>query len=273
MDKIFHDLESDFKTYSNLTVNQGQIHLNPGTKNCIKAFIQWSRDKIRMGLDPANEPFPVNSTAMLIHRYKTHIKIVSDSKTVTEAAKPKDFTSNTKRTKWMPSFRNYLSTIPGRDGAPLAYVIRDEVNLIPSDADNILDKYVSLASLNAEAYPADTCTVRTLLVNMISGNETTEAKIQNLAQYNDGLRDFIALKEHYEGVGVHSKDITKAVDIIDNLYYSGEKPPHMWWDEFEKELEWAFTTFDLKEGCIVHSNEMKLRVVLEKNQGRFPGCN
>ena len=47
----------------------------------------------------------------------------------------------------------------------------------------------------------------------------------------------------------------------------------MWWDEFEKELEWAFTTFDLKEGCIVHSNEMKLRVVLEKNQGRFPGCN
>ena len=34
MDKTFDDLESDFKTYSNLTVNQGQIRLNPGTKNC-----------------------------------------------------------------------------------------------------------------------------------------------------------------------------------------------------------------------------------------------
>ena len=54
------------------------------------------------------------------------------------------------------------------------------------------------------------------------------------------------------------------MDIIVNLYYSGEKPPHMWWDEFEKEPEWAFTTYDLKEGCIVHSYEMILRVLFEK---------
>ena len=104
---------------------------------------------------------------------------------------------------------------------------------------------------------------------MISRNETAEAKIQNLAQYNDGCRDFIALKEHYEGVGVHSKDITKAVDIIDNLYYSGEKPPHMWWDEFMKELNWAFDTYDIKENRIVHSNEMKLRILLKKIDADF----
>ena len=108
-----------------------------------------------------------------------------------------------------------------------------------------------MAPLSWEAYAVDTSTIHTLLINFIAGNDTREARIQLCAVSNDGRMDFEALHNHYEGVGVHGKDITKAVDIIDNLYYSGKKPPHMWWDEFEKELEWAFTTYDLKEGCIV----------------------
>ena len=49
MDKELKELEEDLKSYSTLTANQGQIRLQPGFKKKIRAFIQWSRDKIRMG--------------------------------------------------------------------------------------------------------------------------------------------------------------------------------------------------------------------------------
>ena len=39
MDKTFVELDKDFKTYSNLNVNQGQIRLLPAVKWNIKAFV------------------------------------------------------------------------------------------------------------------------------------------------------------------------------------------------------------------------------------------
>jgi hypothetical protein len=43
----------------------------------------------------------------------------------------------------------------------------------------------------------------------------------------------------------------------------------MWWEEFEKSLTSAFTTFNKREGRIVHSDEMKLRMLLHKVQTDF----
>ena len=59
MDKTFEELQSDLKTYSSLTVVQGQIGTSPGAKQRIQAFIQWTRDKVRNGEDPSSEQFPV----------------------------------------------------------------------------------------------------------------------------------------------------------------------------------------------------------------------
>ena len=39
MDKSFINLESDFKTYSRLTLAQGQLRFSPGIKNRVKAFV------------------------------------------------------------------------------------------------------------------------------------------------------------------------------------------------------------------------------------------
>ena len=40
MDKTHPELDSDFKTYSDLTQAQGQICVTPGIKKNIKAFVQ-----------------------------------------------------------------------------------------------------------------------------------------------------------------------------------------------------------------------------------------
>ena len=66
------------------------------------------------------------------------------------------------------------------------------------------------------------------IVNFIAGNEVAESKIRpNLAEH-DGRTDFSNLRDHYEGVGVYAHDITKADHILANIFYSGEKKPHMW---------------------------------------------
>ena len=45
---------------------------------------------------------------------------------------------------------------------------------------------------------------------------------------------------------------------------AGEKKPAMWWDEFEKRLSHAFIIIHKKEKREVYSNEMKLRVLIQK---------
>ena len=68
MDKTFEELDADFKSYSELTANEGRLRFSPGIKRNVKAFIQWTRDEIRLGRDPANTPFPVGRAAELIRR-------------------------------------------------------------------------------------------------------------------------------------------------------------------------------------------------------------
>jgi hypothetical protein len=94
--------------------------------------------------------------------------------------------------------------------------------------------------------------------------------LQSYKGQNNGRLDFIALKDHYEGVGLHALDITKAESVLSNLHYGGKKKPHMWWEEFEKQLTSAFTTtHNKREGQMAHSPEMKLRILLTKVMADF----
>jgi hypothetical protein len=53
MDKTLSELDEDFKTYAGLTVNQGQIRVRVQQKKNIRAFMQWCKDKLRVGEDPS----------------------------------------------------------------------------------------------------------------------------------------------------------------------------------------------------------------------------
>ena len=77
------------------------------------------------------------------------------------------------------------------------------------------------------------------------------------------------MKEHYEGVGIHSFGIIEADSILANLYCIGEKPPHMYWEKFEKQLTHAFTVYAKDKGQNVHSPSMKLRILLNKVKADF----
>ena len=155
---------------------------------------------------------------------------------------------------WKLVFLNFLRSVSGRDGIPLAYICRENDAPVINPGADLLDMYVDAAPLPGEAFNVDANEVHTYIVSFIAGNETAEAKILPHQSENNGCLDFIALQEHYGGVGIHAIDITKA-DLISLIHsiIQGEKIPHMWWEQFEKQLSMAFVIHDRREGRQVYS--------------------
>ena len=56
--------------------------------------------------------------------------------------------------------------------------------------------------------------------------------------------DCTAMKDNYESVDFHAKDISSAAYILASMYDSMEKSPYIWWDEpktpFKLGLWWVW---------------------------------
>jgi hypothetical protein len=229
LSKDFKDLEDDFKSYSTLTVANGQIRLTPGTKKKIKGFIQWTRDMINMSRDPSTLLFPHEEAGNLIKRYKDNEAYRNKSKNISDTAKPEKFSEQSKWDEWKPVFMIFLRSIPGRNGVPLSYIVRDNDNPIvplPFNQD-FLDDYIQCAPLNGIAFVIDAQEVHMYLTNFMAGNSTAESKMLPHSLAQNGRLDFRSLQDHYEGVGLNTRDITAADKIIESLHYSGECKPHI----------------------------------------------
>ena len=264
MDKTFSSLDEDWKTYSNVTIANGQIRLLPGVKKNIRAFVQWSRDKIRLGENPADDPFPVNEASTILRRYHTHKNWLDKSKEKATTTMPKVFKSDTKWLDFRDSLKNFLRTQPGRNGTPLLYVVRESENPVTRNNIEFIDDYIDKAILEGEVFAADAAEVHGYIMNLIAGNATAENKILPYLAENNGRKDYFALKQHYEGVGAHAKALVEAENDIQSLFYAGEKKPHMWWEEFETRLITAFVVVEKHEGREVYSDSSKLRMLAKK---------
>ena len=164
MDKSIEEIDADFKTLENLSVAQGQIRLRPSAKTNIRAFVQWTRDELRLQRNPTSTEFPMNEARHLIRRYKTHEHFIKNAKNK-DTAKPEKFTKETKWADFRNSLQNYLRVIPGRDGVPLSYVIRRNDNPDPTPDPDFLDDYVAMARLAGPAFDIDKADVHTIIIN------------------------------------------------------------------------------------------------------------
>ena len=221
MDKSYEDMKAELKIYATLTIAEGRIRVLPGVQNRIRAFIQWTRDCIRQDLDPAAVAFPVGDVADLLYRKETHDNFVKQSSTLSESAKPRTFTKETRWEDFKPNFVAYLRLIPGRSGHPLSYVIRDNDAPDRTPNPNFLDDYVATAPLNGAAYQVDNATVHTMIQHLVSGNEEAESKIVSLVGTGNGRRCYQILRDHYQGVGVLAMDIVEAESTLNSLFYNG----------------------------------------------------
>ena len=264
-DKSNQDLVDSFKMLHSTPATQGGVKIKLKIQKHIKAFCQWTKDQLRTGLDPSETPFPTNMTRELMARAETHHQFIKNYETVASAAKPKDFTKDIKWDDWAPTFINYLNSIPGRDGVPLSYIVRENDDPDHTTNTNFLDDYVMTAALEGPSYEIDSTKVHAFIQTRIVGNDEAEATIKPHERSHDGRKDWKALKEHYEGSGVFAKDIIQAENDLTSMIYTGEKKPTMYWTLFETRLNRTFHVFAKAEN-VIFSDAMKLRRLLSNIQ-------
>ena len=259
------DLNDSIRSYANLTVANGRIVLNPLTKKRLYAMILWARGLYRVGQDPIGLPFFVADANTIIEKGKELQAFKDKAKTITDTAKPTTFTDKSDWLDWSETFKNFLTHIPGRSDIPLVYILRENVThaIVEDPAKDLIHNLIDMAPLHGSVYNTDAAEVHTYIVKFIEGNVTAEAKIRSHSNQGNGRDDFMALKDHYKGVGFHAIAVTRAEDTISSMYYSREKF-QMNWEKFERELNLAWATIDKKEGRVVYSDERKMRILFTK---------
>ena len=86
----------------------------------------------------------------------------------------------------MAGLKAGVCKLPGRDGVPLSYVVRENDSPDPTPHVDFLDDYVVMAPLTGETFSVDAKEVHTYLVKFIMRNNVAESKIQSYLNATDG---------------------------------------------------------------------------------------
>ena len=105
--------------------------------------MQFVKDMLQTSMDPSLILFNVADTSIYLRNEKTHKAFVDNSSSITETTKPARFTQKLRWDDWSPTFINFLRSIPGRTGIPLAYVIRANVAPVIDPTADFLQNYIN----------------------------------------------------------------------------------------------------------------------------------
>ena len=85
------------------------------------------------------------------------------------------------------------------------------------------------APLTGQWFTIDAEEVQPFIVKFITQNDEAESIIKIFENERNGRKDWITLKNHYEGQGIYANDIYKSDSDLKKLFYAGKKKPHTWW--------------------------------------------
>jgi hypothetical protein len=220
VDKDIRDMAEEF---SKRTVLNGRITFGLGRVKKLTGLLHWIQDCFRTDDTPDHTLFDDDALAEAqsrAHVRKSDLELVD---TNAKAADPGKFKDERKWHEWEKAFVNYLSVIPGVNGVPLSYVVREVAD--PDDDieyDTFQERMVARAPHRGPYFIADTRRVHNLVTSYLQG-ETTESWIRPIARHNDGRRDMIALRDHYAGEGNSTRRIAEAKRIQATLHYKTER--------------------------------------------------
>jgi hypothetical protein len=116
-----------------------------------------------------------------------------------------------------------LSTIPGVNGVPLSYVIRENEQLEDGAAYKSFNKCaIASAPSTGASFQADARKVHQL-INSFLQTETAEQWVKPHVRKQNGRIDFKALRAHYSREGNTSRRIADAERIRDTLHHKNER--------------------------------------------------
>ena len=267
------DIRGYLKTFNELPQAQGQVRMMPGAQRNIRAFVQFISHRARQDL-PLDEV--VYDTTMQVEMFdmrRDHERFIDQSETLAKSAKPASFKTTSVWFDWSKLCVNYLRLIPGQNGVPLSYVVRDNEGPDRSEKPTFLDVYEATAPLKGAAFNADTAEAFILIKALVTGNTEAETTVNIHENDRNGRAAFADLRIKYEGVGIHAVARTSAEDDINKMFYIGEKPPSMTWDIFSSRLVAAYKKIDdverIPAGQHVYSDEAKLMKLMKAIKADF----
>ena len=238
-EKDIRDMADEF---GKRTVGQGRIVFGLGRTKRMMGLMHWVQDCYRSSDVPNHEHFDeeILSEALSMAKIrKTDVDLVTAN---TKAAEPGKFKDERKWPEWEKAFLNYLSVVPGVSGIPLSYVVREQDEPTPGiEYATPVERMIHRAPLTGPYFAADTRRVHTLLLGFLQG-ENTGSWIRNIAKYQDGRRDMIALRRHYAGEGNATRRIGDAKRIQSTLHYKTERA--LPFTKFLDSLQRMFTIFE-----------------------------
>ena len=261
------DIRDLAESYSRRTVADGRAIFGLRRIRYMIGLIHWVQDFGRVGQTPTVEGIvdAEQFKAVLDEAYQRADvrKIERDqSDTVSKAADPGKFKDERKWPEWEPAFTNYLSTIPGINGIPLSYVIRETEEPDPTiDYPSFNERAIACAPLVGPNFQADARKVHQLIKSYLQ-TETAEQWIKPIARRQSGREDMIALRNHYSGEGNTSRRIAQAERYRDTLYYKHEKS--LSFSNFLDKIQKMFNMFE-EEGESI-TEQAKVRMLLKKVQ-------
>jgi len=236
------DIRDMAEEFGKRTVPNGRIIFGLGRTKKLIGIMNWIQDCHRTSDIPDYSDFNEQALAEAQSRAlirKSDVELVD---TNTKAADPGKFKDERKWPEWEKAFVNYLSVIPGVNGVPLSYVVRDAVE--PEEAteyQTFNERMIARAPHTGQYYVADSRRVHYLLTGYLTG-EPSATWIRNISKHQDGRRDMISLRRHYAGEGNSTRRISDAKRIQTTLHYKSERA--LPFNKFLDSLQKMFTIFE-----------------------------
>jgi hypothetical protein len=192
----------------------------------LKSTVNWAQDCYRCSTMPDIEDLvqadflAVLNTAAERDQIRTAYADQSDK--ISKEASPGKLVDERKWPEWESAFVNYLSTIPGSDGVPLSYVVREIAAPTPTGHADFTEKCIACAPQTGSHWDADKRSVHQLIQSFVKG-ESAEDWVKPIKRQANGRADLQALRDHFSGEGNSSRRIGEAERLRDTLHYKSER--------------------------------------------------
>jgi hypothetical protein len=182
------DVRDLAESYGRRTVVDGRFIFGVRRIRYLIGMLHWVQDFVRLGDTPSLEEFGDDGAAFRValetafNRDDVRKIEKEQSDTVSKAADPGKFKDEKKWPEWEPAFVNYLSTIPGVNGIPLSYVVREVENpTVGADYGSFNERAIACAPLKGDVFQADARKVHQLIKSFLQ-TESAEQWIKPFAK-------------------------------------------------------------------------------------------
>jgi len=210
------DVLDMMQNITRLAVNRGGTRIGAVLTKKLEALIFWCHERDRTGKD-------LDANAFTADKMRSAIEHMAVSKGEDEAAPeiPKEFRP-VKWVSWSRRMENYLWQVMGKNGVPLAYVIRKDrpPNAPPFASPE--EEHVYAVAHQGEAYWKDNAKVMQILTQVLADTPAW-TWISRFENTKNGRSVLMALRAHYDGPGKVEKQISHAYSEISESHYKSKR--------------------------------------------------